>query len=490
MKKLLFLVASVTLSIASNSQSDTVRLFSEKLLIDVPFVDFPYLKHAAAMSYNKRLNLVAEGSEKPTFQDYLRSYESLSMAQSLAITKDLNSTNYYFQNKLWNKWLVPDTKEKRFLNRVAANGTAGLIDYLMAYQLMVFSPVWNHEEFHRNGLTLQHISSFDDTYYRLGGSGDAGGSVSRVLDEDLIKFKKVSPVGLVRSFEAGIESQYQLVRNMQKDDFFQHTDYANVIFHILITKQAVDYVNQFKARDYDVTIDSMNYYGKTVADRDFVGWDFTPWVYDLFRPNEPYEARGTHPNGIGINRIIKRSSLTSEEDAYLLKMGRLQYINFITPFMVGIKEIRMSSTTSFNFALRHYPTSFGYNMNMDIFLTVNNKQWLVGLHTYTNKNNTYPGVEVFKPSVNATIFNKPVGLQYRAMLWVQPKDESFYATAGKFGGLLGARASYGINKFTNFYIELEGKSNGWVAGNPYLSNNLTTRLGLSMDIQKSRKPTS
>ncbi|TJZ63124.1 hypothetical protein FAZ15_02165 [Sphingobacterium olei] len=60
-------------------------------------------------------------------------------------------------------------------------------------------------------------------------------------------------------------------------------------------KHTIDYVNQFRRNDYNASIDSMNAHGLQINDRDFVGWDFTPWVYDLYRPNEPYEARGICP---------------------------------------------------------------------------------------------------------------------------------------------------------------------------------------------------
>jgi hypothetical protein len=349
---------------------------------------------------------------------------------------------------------------------------------------MVFSPVWNHEEFHRNGLTLQGISSFDDTYHRFTGQEAPGGSVSRVFDADMARFKANDPQGLVRSFAAGIESQFLLVRNMQKDNFFYRTDYANVAMNILITKQAVDYVNQFRQNGYDRSIDSMNYYGKTEMTRDFVGWDFTPWVYDLFRPHEPYEARGIHPNGAGIDRAIKRTDLTAEEDAYLIRMGRLQYFNFLSPFMVGINRIRVGERTNFNFALRHYLTSFGYNLNADFFIERNGQHWLVGLHTFHNKDHAYPGVEVQRLFLKVPAAKKEMSVQARAMTWVQPTRESFYATNGSWGGLAGLKVFYPLSRKMSIYGEGEAKTRGWVAGNPFLKSNVSFRAGLFFDLGK------
>src|SRR5690606_16136868 len=128
---------------------------------------------------------------------------------------------------------------------------------------VVLSAQWMHEEFHRAGLTIRGIASYDETYNRLNG-GFANGSVSRVKDEDLIRLKKEAPQELVRSFAAGIESEFLLLRGLQKDNFFSDSKHANIALNILLTKHAIDYVNQFKQKDYNASIDSMNAYGLTV----------------------------------------------------------------------------------------------------------------------------------------------------------------------------------------------------------------------------------
>ena len=463
------------------AQDQIYKPINEKLVLDLPVLDYPYNKHAAKMAYNKRMGSFSGNANNAGLKDFILGYESPSMSQVLAITKNLHTTNYYFNNKFWNQKIKPTTKKKYYLNRLGANANSGIIDYLMAYQLMVFGPVWLHEEFHRNGLTLQSISSFDDTYYRLGGNGTAGGAITKIKDEDLIRFKENAPVEMARTFAAGIEGQYSLLRNMQKDNFFKKTDYANILMNILITKQAINYVNEFKKPDYDASIDSMNKYGGNITERDFVGWDFTPWVYDLFRPEEAYTARGVHPNGNGINRAIKRSQLSPEEDAYLAKMGRLQYLNFLSPNMIGINRIKLNENTHINFAIRHLLTSYGYDMSADIFLEKNNRQWLISLHNYHNLSHSYPGLEIIKPDLKVAVASKQIAIEARAMLWIQPEKQSFYASKGKAGGLLQAKGYLPLNKTINFYAEGEGKTNGWVAANPFLKKNFSVRTGLSFN---------
>jgi hypothetical protein len=483
MKQYLFLLLFSACLAASSTAQDSIAKYQPRLILEFPLLDFPHMNKAAGMAYNKRLDKISGGTVSPNVGDYLRSYESLSMQQALAVTKNLHATNYYFNNKLWNKWIEPTTKKKQLLNRLAANISSGVVDYALAYYLMVFGPVWLHEEFHRNGVTHQCISSHNDTYYRFGG-GSPGGSISKVRDEDLIRFKQTKPQEMVRSFAAGIEAQYELVRNMRKDNFFSRTNYANAVMNILITKQAVDYVNQFKQKNYDATIDTANKYEPTIAGRDFVGWDFTAWVYDMFRPNEPYTARGIHPNGNGIHRDIKRSDLTKEEDAFLGKMGRMQYINFLSPAMLSISRIKLNEKTYFSFAGRHILNSFGYDMGADLFFEHKGRQWFIGLHGYNNKEKFFPGIEIENPSLKVKLGKKEIPVQARAMAWLQPKDQLFTTTKAEAGGLLQVKGRYPISKTFAVYAELEGKTNGWVAGNPYLDKNLTIRTGLFIDIKK------
>lgn len=481
-KKLCHLTIAVLLFVNIQlSAQDSIR-FQPKLLIDLPVLEVPHLSKAAGMAYNKRTGNLSGNNPSPNAADYLGSYESLSMQQALAVTQNLHATNYYFNNKLWNKWIPATNNKKALLNRLAANISSGVVDYALAYHLMVFGPVWLHEEFHRNGITHQCISSHNDTYYRFG-KGTPSGSVSKVRDEDLIRWKATAPQEMVRSFAAGIESQYELVRNMRKDNFFSKTNYANAVMNILITKQAVDYVNQFKQKNYDASIDTANNHEPTIAERDFVGWDFTAWVYDLFKPNEAYTVRGTHPNGNGIHRDIKRSDLTKEEDDYLSKMGRLQYVNFLSPAMVGISRIKVNEKFAFIFAGRHILNSFGYDLGADIFLDIKGSQWFVGLHGYQNHERFFPGIEIENPSFTVKSGKKNIPMQARAMLWLQPKDQLFKTNKATAGGLLQLRGKQQIGKMLFVYAEAEAKTKGWVAGNPYLNKNFTLRTGFFWNIQ-------
>ena len=90
--------------------------------------------------------------------------------------------------------------------------------------------------------------------------------------------------------------------------------------------------------------DEMNADERTVKVRDFVGHDFTSWVYDLHRPDEPYAARGAHPSGVGYDRYRGPDDLTAGEKRYLDHMGRLQLLNFLDPNLVGWRGVGVSAS--------------------------------------------------------------------------------------------------------------------------------------------------
>jgi len=474
----LFAILALGLLPCISRAQDSTYAIRPRLLLDLPLVDAPYVWHAAQMAANKRMNITDGTNATVQAGDLLRGYESPSMQQALAVTKDLHATNYYFTNKLWNGLLKPTDRKRLLLNRLAANAQAGVVDYLLAYQLMVFGPAWMHEEFHRSGTTLRGIPTFNETYYRFGG-GIASASVSHVSDADMVLFKREAPNELVRSFASGIEGQYALLRNMQQDNFFQRTQYPNVVMNILLTKQAVGYVRQFLAPDYDQSIDTMNFYGDQLNERDYVGWDFTAWAYDLHRPEEPYADRGEHPFGEGIDRVIKRADLSPEEDDYLNRMGDLQYLNFLSPEMLGIHAIRIGAHTRFSFAVRHILTSFGYDLGGDLLLDRKGRHWLLGIHTYHNRDHVFGGIELMRKGLRLGAAE----VDLRGMLWMQPEHGGFYDTASALGGLVTVRTAFRLGNALKAYAEAEGKSGGWVMANPYLGSNLSVRAGLSLYIR-------
>lgn len=198
----------------------------------------------------------------------------------------------------------------------------------------------------------------------------------------------------------------------------------------------------------------------------------------MFRPQEPYEARGIHPSGNGILRDRVPSDYTPDEFAYAQKVGRLQYLNFVSPLLLGINQIKVGQNVTFNVALRHYLTSFGYDLGGDLFLRIKDKNILLTWHGYQNKDRFFPGVEAQFIDLPLKLSAKNLPLTLRTMLWLQPKDQQFYTDQGQAGGLLYAQLRYPLSKTFQPYLEVEGKTQGWVAGTPFLTPNLTVRAGV------------
>lgn len=113
--------------------------------------------------------------------------------------------------------------------------------------------------------------------------------------------------------------------------------------------------------------------GADISRGDFTGPDFTAWVHDLFRPHEPYENHGTHPSGVGMERYRGLSALTPEERRYPRPQGRLQLLNLLDPFLLGVTDPLGRNPFSraplhWNALARHPLTSFGYVIDANLVL--------------------------------------------------------------------------------------------------------------------------
>jgi hypothetical protein len=204
------------------------------------------------------------------------------------------------------------------------------------------------------------------------------------------------------------------------------------------------------------------------------------WVYDLFRPGEPYSARGPHPSGDGIARYITLAQLSDEEYAYLVKQGWLSYLNFLSPLLYGFNSFPLGNTDyDWNAALRHYLTSFGTDSPVQFLLKKTPFNMVFTWHNYMNYANYYTAVEAELRDFPFTIGGFTTYLSPRALIGIQPKDQVFKTGEAEFLGLIGLRADFAVSKHVLPYFELTLKTDGWVAGNEYLDRNVSCVMGLS-----------
>jgi hypothetical protein len=344
-----------------------------------------------------------------------------------------------------------------------------------------FADAWLHEEWHRAVLGNRGVASFNDVY-RLNLNAETI-SVSRVRDEELARVKRDHPAEFVRLKAAGIEGEYALVTRLERDQFFRGGRAWHAALYWYTTLGAVLYVAD--TSDTDAFTREANAAEPTVRERDISGHDFTAWVRDLFRPGEPWEARGVHPSGVGVNRYTATTDLTPEERRYLARQGRLALLNFLDPHLVGVRGVTFRNgpgrvPVRANLTARHLLTSFGHTVDANLFLARGGGNLFVVLHGYANRDRAFlPGVDAELVDRPARAAGRRVELSPRLALWAQPAGQAFRTRAVRGGGLAALRVRAPLGRRLGASAEVEVKTAGWVSGVVQLDRAVNVRLGAS-----------
>lgn len=408
--------------------------------LDLPLVDLPY---------NARY-----GGRAP------------SMAQSLAITADAYDAAHLAIERAFGR--------RRTLGRVTISA------FDLATLAVPPGDAWVHEEWHRAVLGARGIGSYDDVYkLDLGASSI---SVSHASDDDLARLKREHPAEFVRLKAAGIEGEYALVTRLERDAFYRDSRAWNTALYWTATLGSVLYLADTSGIDAETR--TMNASEGTVAVRDISGHDFTAWVRDLFRPDEPWEARGVHPSGVGVNRYVLTTDLTPDERRYLHHEGRLALLNFADPNLFGVHGVTLwqaagAAPLRANIALRHLLTSFGHTVDANVMLKRGPAKLFLALHAYANHDRSFPGLDAELVDVPVTLFGRPVELSPRAALWTQPDAQQFRTRTGQTGGLVALRVRTPLVGRLAVLGEVDAKTAGWVSGIVQLDRATNLRLGLS-----------
>jgi hypothetical protein len=453
----------------AQNQSPTISKSYPKLVLDVPVLDLSYHNYAAKTVSRQNCYPHCEAQ----FGDYFRAYANPSMRQSLQVTTNVISAAHYGIRNLIK------TKNRK-ANEVLTGFSLLLTDFIMLYAPL--GQGWMHEEYHRAVLTKHYVNSYDE--YNNFPLGKTFVLIKNVSDEDLIRFKKESNTDFVRAASAGIEGEYLLIHNLQKNNFYYRQQLPNYLLYIIQPINNVHYIAMSCSDDnIEMAQEVYDNEGANIKKRDFIGYDFSAWVYDLFHPDEPYENRGIHPSGVGIDRYITNDDLTEEERDYLGKQAKLHFLNLISPMVIGfnsivVKKDSIGNDVRINFALRHLLTSFGSDISTNIFYQTSLYNLFFAYHHYQNYRSHFPGVELEIIDYPLKIKTKTYSLTARIMLWTQPENQLFKTSNMKLGGLFGIKAHYPLNRIWQPYFELEGKTPGWVAGNVFLESNLSMRLGV------------
>jgi len=400
-----------------------------------------------------------------------------SMDQSLWLTADFYQGAHYALAQVANPYSGHIWKQLLGMALICA---------FDIFTMSVPGPVaWQHEEWHRAVMSWRGVGSYNDVYkFDLGGNGII--NVSHERDEDLVRLKAEHPADQVRMSMAGIEGNYVEAHALENAHFFQGTRTWDTLVLWFLYINNTGYLGECASTHSDQTTrEQQQKEGADVARRDFTGLDCDGWTYDLFRPDEPYAARGVDPSGVGINRYRSYSQLAPAEQAFTRRQYHLSYLNFIDPNLIGVHRLRWpwlvgGQPVDFNLALRFMPAAFGYDVRVDLFLQRTEAlNLLLSLHGYFNHGGPYPGLELqlFRLPVGA-VRGIPVALSARVAGWLQPERLRYDASAVDTGGLLSVRAGLGLAPGFEPYVEVEGKTAGWVAGNVFLDRNISARMGL------------
>lgn len=425
--------------------------------LDFPVIDIPYQRYA--------IN---------TTGSFIQGYTNPSMSQSLAMSDNIYTTAHWGINKL--------IKSKNTFKRILfSNAIAASFDMFTFYTPLGMG--WLHEEYHRAVMTRRNINSFDDMNTFPFGQSEV--SVRRVTDEDLIRLADTRKEDFRRLMIAGNEAQFHQIQTLQKNNFFLNQNLPNIPLYWMSSMTNIIYVNNCTSPDYDKLVDKTNAEdGTDIKKRDFTGPDFTAWASALFNPNRPYTDRGIHPSGIGINRYIKPSDLSLEEFKYLKRQGNLQWLNLLTPSLFGFAKIKIKSSEKGdyfgNFAVRHLLTSFGNDISLDVFYQSPTNNLFFSLHNFNNLSTSFWGLEA--SIIDKKYLKDKLLLSSKYMIWIQPKNQSFTSPEGSLGGLINLRGSYSFGNWFP-YVELEGKTKGWVMGNVFLEDNVSLKCGFSFRIE-------
>lgn len=344
---------------------------------------------------------------------------------------------------------------------------------------------WLHEEWHRAVLSSNGIYSYDEVY-NFNFLAQAI-KVSRVSDEDLVRLKRERPQDFVRLSAAGIEAQYEHSMQLSRDRFFYDANPYAKILNIASIASCIAYLGLSTFPYADNLTDEMNREdGANITSRDFAGLDFTAWVYDLYRPQEPFAARGAHPSGVGINRYIKTASLSADQIRFLRLQAGLSLLNLADPILYGKTRFEAKSPfgrlpCSYNFSLHHFLTSFGYAVDCTAFFKQDVANVAFTLHNYANANKYYPGIELellqYPLLVKGTY---ALTFSPRISAWVQPLNQEFWTSSYAGGGLAAATVTFPVVRQFASFLEVEAKTAGWVAGNVHLDPSVGGRIGVSL----------
>jgi hypothetical protein len=375
--------------------------------------------------------------------------------------------------------------ESGFLRVLGTYASIGFFTWASEY--VPPGDAWMHEEWHRAVFTRNGIASRNGVYHWE--FNVEAIAVDQVDDRDLAALKDRHPADFIRLMEAGGEGETEAAREMRRRNFFLGRPSApDLIAWWSSGVNLAGYIWISSVPDYDEILRDANAKETDPRQRDFTGFDFRAWVYDLRRPDEPYAAgpRGrAHPSGTGFDRYLMNADLSRDERDFLKVQSGLSLLNLVAgqnfgwDWLTGINPFTGQGYL-WNFGLTHHLTPFGYAVGGEFMARQGRANWVFTAQADANASLVLPclGAQLFRYPL--AIGREPVFLSLAASAWLQPRDlrfrdESFLPGAY---GLLGA--AFPLGPDLEFFAEGDLKTAGWVPGVVYLGPAAEGRAGVQI----------
>lgn len=438
------LISSFLLILSFSSKSQDTAQF--KLRLKAPFLDAP--------------------------ENFNLPYNYPSINQALEYSLDFYELAFWGIDEAGNK-LFKDQDRKKISNS-GFKYIIGLAFAKYGSELPVPLGVWGHEEYHRAVLGLSDISSKNGNWLFTRWDGTVFG----VSDQELSDLKLNDINSLLYAYTSGIQYEVNLNKHITVNDFFnKRTHYKNALL-LYNAWYVYDYF-RFSASDKSdsVKVVAPEHESIDPVERDFAGADLTAWVYDMFNPELPYTSRDAFPSGNGVNRRIGFSDLSGEARDYLKEQKNLSLLNFLNPAIFFVNRINLTDDFSFNIFTQYAPTHFGNDIALYIPFTYRKTDLLFNFHRYSNKDHSGMGLGIGLFNIK---LSPKIESDLQVNYWNQP--ESFFSEKKVNGGFINFESRYSLNNKFSVFVALDGKSKGWMIGEPDLKNSYSLRAGFNFNL--------
>lgn len=316
--------------------------------------------------------------------------------------------------------------------------------------------------------------------------------VDNISDEGLARMKRQFPGDFIRLYSIGSELLAGNQMQAEQGFFFSRKksfidNFMNHLPEIIVS--AIFIVrNTSDVQSANVGVVSE----KNILDKSLFGslsgfsniTSSLSWAYELFHRRAAYEDRGLDPSGTGVKRYIDYGDLNKEEQNYLSKTLRLNWLNLVSPMTLGIQQIPLGGAWAGNFSLSYILAPFGTDTRVNIYVKKKRAYKLTfAYHNYQNYQHYYPGFEARLTNYIAyQKEGKRIYVSPEVLLGWQPKDLLFKTEQPKVQPVfhIGSRVAVDWTKTKHIlpYVDLGYKTAGWVLGNPYTQANFYAHAGM------------